>query len=466
MSFSYDGFGNRTSQAVTKGSGTASSFSYSAATNRITTSGYAYDSNGNLTSMPGLTLGYDVSNRVVSVTGASVNEQYGYDPSNRRMWRPLPAGAFEITFYGMAGERLGTWKLLSGQLTNLSTNLYFAGKLIRQKQINAYGGVEDAAVVTDRMGAVRMRTNSKTATPDPILQNTQLYPFGEELSPATANDRDKFATYYRDSTTGLDYAMNRYYGSTLGRFTTPDPSRRFNPADPRSLNQYSYTGGDPVNNVDKAGLQWELIGCEQFINIGEDQPWSVCAYRWFSSSLNMGSTAAFLMPSRPVPFELVRMSDSDQRTYNNALDLAKEIAGNPDCDSSLSEFGIPSLKALLSSPKMIDNVYDGRKSRYPITLNDQKVNISDYFKDKRNSVAAVVFTDATVMFLGPAFFDPTLSGVRDFIGFARAFIVAHESAHLAGGKTDDDFGGSKALTKKLIDDCYPILRDRMGGLYK
>ncbi|MEW5978800.1 MAG: hypothetical protein AB1898_23630, partial [Acidobacteriota bacterium] len=120
MSFSYDGFGNRTSQAVTKGSGPTSSFAYSASTNRITTSGYAYDSNGNLTSMPGLTLGYDVLNRVVSVTGASVNEQYGYDPSNRRMWRPLPAGAFEITFYGMAGERLGTWKLLSGQLTNLS----------------------------------------------------------------------------------------------------------------------------------------------------------------------------------------------------------------------------------------------------------------------------------------------------------------------------------------------------------
>ncbi|MEW5979462.1 MAG: hypothetical protein AB1898_27010 [Acidobacteriota bacterium] len=102
-------------------------------------------------------LGYDVLNRVVSVTGASVNEQYGYDPVNRRMWRPLPAGAFEITFHGIAGERLGTWKLLSGQLTNLSTNLYFAGKLIRQKQINANGGVEDAAVVTDRMARGRVR---------------------------------------------------------------------------------------------------------------------------------------------------------------------------------------------------------------------------------------------------------------------------------------------------------------------
>ncbi|MEW5978838.1 MAG: hypothetical protein AB1898_23840 [Acidobacteriota bacterium] len=39
-------------------------------------------------------------------------------------------------------------------------------------------------------------------------------------SPATSNDRDKFATYHRDNSTGLDYALNRYYGSTLGRFLT------------------------------------------------------------------------------------------------------------------------------------------------------------------------------------------------------------------------------------------------------
>ncbi|MEW5979097.1 MAG: RHS repeat-associated core domain-containing protein [Acidobacteriota bacterium] len=78
-------------------------------------------------------------------------------------------------------------------------------------------------VVTYRLGSVRMRTNFATASSDIILQSARLYPFGEELSPATANDRDKFATYHRDNSTGLDYAMNRYYGSTLGRFISPDP---------------------------------------------------------------------------------------------------------------------------------------------------------------------------------------------------------------------------------------------------
>jgi RHS repeat-associated protein len=72
----------------------------------------------------------------------------------------------------------------------------------------------------------------------------------------TAQDRDKYATYYRDSTTGLDYAQNRYYASTLARFTSPDPYMASGgPTDPQSWNQYAYTRGDPVNRFDPAGLQ-------------------------------------------------------------------------------------------------------------------------------------------------------------------------------------------------------------------
>src|SRR5579859_903538 len=74
----------------------------------------------------------------------------------------------------------------------------------------------------------------------------------------TAQDRAKFATYYRDSTTGLDYAQNRYYASTLGRFTSPDPFKAAGtglPSDPQRWNQYAYTRNDPVNRYDPLGLQ-------------------------------------------------------------------------------------------------------------------------------------------------------------------------------------------------------------------
>jgi YD repeat-containing protein len=51
LSFTYDGFGNRTAQTLTKGSGPTSSLTINPANNRITSSGFTYDTNRNLTAM-------------------------------------------------------------------------------------------------------------------------------------------------------------------------------------------------------------------------------------------------------------------------------------------------------------------------------------------------------------------------------------------------------------------------------
>jgi RHS repeat-associated protein len=82
----------------------------------------------------------------------------------------------------------------------------------------------------------------------------RFYPYGEEIGSATANDRTKFATYNRDGFTGLDYADQRYYSSSLGRFGTTDPMGHANLIDSQSFNQYSYVGGDPINASDPRGL--------------------------------------------------------------------------------------------------------------------------------------------------------------------------------------------------------------------
>jgi RHS repeat-associated protein len=58
-----------------------------------------------------------------------------------------------------------------------------------------------------------------------------------------------------DVTTGLDYAKNRYYSNTLGRFLTPDPKRRSaRLGDPGTWNRYAYSWDDPVNRYDPSGL--------------------------------------------------------------------------------------------------------------------------------------------------------------------------------------------------------------------
>jgi RHS repeat-associated protein len=63
----------------------------------------------------------------------------------------------------------------------------------------------------------------------------------------------KFTTDTRDSVTGLDYADQRCYASTFGRFMTPDLGSG-GAGNPGSLNRYSYTRGDPVNRHDPTGL--------------------------------------------------------------------------------------------------------------------------------------------------------------------------------------------------------------------
>jgi RHS repeat-associated protein len=69
------------------------------------------------------------------------------------------------------------------------------------------------------------------------------------------------APYTRDSYTGLDYADQRFYASTYGRFNTPDPYQASGgPSSPASWNRYSYTRGDPVNRRDPRGLR-DCLAC-------------------------------------------------------------------------------------------------------------------------------------------------------------------------------------------------------------
>ena len=59
----------------------------------------------------------------------------------------------------------------------------------------------------------------------------------------------------RDSFTALDYADQRYYASSYGNFTSPDPSMdNVDFGNPASWNAYAYTMGDPINGNDPSGL--------------------------------------------------------------------------------------------------------------------------------------------------------------------------------------------------------------------
>ena len=177
------------------------------------------------------TLSYDIENRLIQAVNTNGTERYAYGPDNRRIYQKTGSGTELVFYHGINGDRLRTYQL---QGTNgflmTKTNIYFAGRLIF---------ADNRTIRLDRLGSVR--------------NWSRYYPFGEEQGSGTSSD--KFATYYRDTSTGLDYAMNRYYGSTMGRFTTPDPfGGSASLGNPQSWNRYAYVNNDPVNNNDPTGL--------------------------------------------------------------------------------------------------------------------------------------------------------------------------------------------------------------------
>jgi RHS repeat-associated protein len=74
----------------------------------------------------------------------------------------------------------------------------------------------------------------------------------EYRNPRLIGDRSLHTVYQRDQESGLDYAMDRYYGNTSGRFESPDtgaPRWKI----PTTLNRYLYTADDPINYTDPTG---------------------------------------------------------------------------------------------------------------------------------------------------------------------------------------------------------------------
>ncbi len=207
-----------------------------------------YDANGNVTSGAGATLAYDVSNRLeyAQETGGGI-EYYGYAPDNKRVFRQLASGQQQLTFYGARGEKLGVYQISGGAASLISQYVWFGKKLI----------FDGNPVYPDRLGTNRSSGASYTSYSTFLGTAgapSRYLPYGEELT-STPNDHMKFGTYTRDSYTGLDYADQRYYASTYGRFNTTDPSAKSAKSDtPRSWNRYAYVQGDPANRKDPRGL--------------------------------------------------------------------------------------------------------------------------------------------------------------------------------------------------------------------
>jgi RHS repeat-associated protein len=150
---------------------------------------------------------------------------------------------------------------------------------------------------------------------------------------SSANDAEKFATYYRDAKTGLDYAINRYYWSGLGRFLTADPYMASGgPSDPQSWNRYTYTRGDPVNRTDLTGLQDE--GPDDIVDCGPYGLIPMEACRFFIRANGQPETSTE-SPSKQQELE-ERRKERVARNLYQGISAARKALANRDCFSFLS----------------------------------------------------------------------------------------------------------------------------------
>ena len=136
---------------------------------------------------------------------------------------------------------------LDGQGNWVHTNVYANGALIATYD-NDNLGVHFRLI--DWLGTLRVQTKY-----DGTLELTcASLPFGDTSTPCVSSTEHFFTGKERDSESGLDYFGARYYGSSMGRFMSPDePFVDQSPGDPQSWNLYSYVRNNPLSNVDPDG---------------------------------------------------------------------------------------------------------------------------------------------------------------------------------------------------------------------
>ena len=253
--YGYDGFGNLWNKTPTQGSAPPLSVSYDETTNRQY--GVSYDANGNPATINGTEVAWDEENRLAYQDGywglpywywqghglPVPPAEWEYDPWGKRVQSPGANGAVRVSLYNLGGQVLYQMDCQTeyyGGCVPVQSFQYFGSKLLE---------------TADRLGSVRALFNQNWQWVQP-----SYYPYGEENANPLPDGTIKYATYLRDGP-GMDYAMNRYYSSALGRFYTPDPGgiRTANPKNPGSWNRYAYGRGDPVNHRDQGWMMMTMI---------------------------------------------------------------------------------------------------------------------------------------------------------------------------------------------------------------
>lgn len=256
QTYSYDRYGNRWVSGGTipnPQQTPQTQMSFDALTNKIKPSvmtGFGYDGVGNLTSDPTTPtngIDYDGENRQTSYTKTGVGAtSYGYDGDGQRVKKVTGSPAVTTIYvYDVMGRLVAEYNDSQQQPTGGGTKY----------------------VTADHLGSTRVVTGQNQS----VVARYDYLPFGEEIGAGIGSrtvqmgyggsdtTRQKFTSKERDSESGLDYFLARYYSSAQGRFTSLDPENAgATRKDPQSWNGYAYARNNPLKYVDPDGLKYRL----------------------------------------------------------------------------------------------------------------------------------------------------------------------------------------------------------------
>ena len=162
--------------------------------------------------------------------------------------RAEKAGATTVDTVYFGGQPIA--RLSGGAWTDL---VYGSGGLLLEVPGTQTGS--PAYRMTDHLGSLVGTLSSAGA----VLSTQDVAPFGEIFA-GSSSDPFTFTGKERDQESGNDYFGARYFGSSMGRFMSPDEFGG-HLEDPQTLNKYAYARNKPLSYVDPDGHDFNLAGC-------------------------------------------------------------------------------------------------------------------------------------------------------------------------------------------------------------
>lgn len=224
--------------------------------NRISASqGYNYDPVGNLErDLANYLLNYDAENRLVRASNSigAIYGAYSYDGEGQRV-KKVAGGVTTIFVYNAQGQLIAEYK-----------------------DVAPAAGIGGTKYLTaDHLGSTRLVTSGGSGA---VKARYDYLPFGGEIATGIGGRssemkysntletlRQKFGSKERDTETGLDYFLARYYSNVQGRFSGVDPENAGAYGGiPQTWNGYTYALNNPLLYSDPNGRKVKVCDANNY----------------------------------------------------------------------------------------------------------------------------------------------------------------------------------------------------------